>query len=255
MPREGALITLNPNTKTETMSRTVKLDTETHEGMEIIIESDPHAENPRKFSTLGTLFVPGNDHLSDGEMRASQTAKNFGGDAIKKEFMHKLVRRAYSDEEMIAREERHNVDLEAPTSYATFLSDLRDERELEILEEMARERYEILPVYKYEHSGVALSTTPFRSSWDSGQIGWVFVSHEQIKENYAEEEIDEDLRETARELMKSNIDVFSTWVAGEAVGFKVEDPEEGITVDSCWGFYDREYAMERAKSSAERIAE
>lgn len=230
------------------MSRTVKLDTQHHKGLKIIIQNDPHAENPREISTtLGTLFVPRNEHLSDDDMRASQTAKDFGGDAIKKEFLHKLVRRAYSDEEMIAREERHDVDLEAPANYASFLSDMRDERELEILEEMGRERYEILPVYKYEHSGVALSTTPFRSSWDSGQIGWIFVSHDRIEE----EGID---RESARELMEANIDTFSTWVAGEAVGFKVKDPEEGITVDSCWGFYDREYAMERAKSSAERIA-
>lgn len=36
------------------------------------------------------------------------------------------------------------------------------------------EDYEtVLPLYKYEHSKVAYSTTPFRSHWDSGQIGYV----------------------------------------------------------------------------------
>lgn len=30
-----------------------------------------------------------------------------------------------------------------------------------------------LPLYKYEHSGVAYSTEPFNNRWDSGRVGWV----------------------------------------------------------------------------------
>ena len=36
----------------------------------------------------------------------------------------------------------------------------------------------ILPLYKYEHGGVAYQTTPFQCRWDSGQIGFVYCAKE-----------------------------------------------------------------------------
>jgi len=39
---------------------------------------------------------------------------------------------------------------------------------------------EILPMYMYNHSGITISTTPFSCRWDSGQIGWVFISQNNI---------------------------------------------------------------------------
>ena len=44
----------------------------------------------------------------------------------------------------------------------------------------------ILPVYKYEHSGVAYQTTPFSCPWDSGQVGYIFVTKEKILKEYGE---------------------------------------------------------------------
>ena len=39
----------------------------------------------------------------------------------------------------------------------------------------------ILPVYLYDHSGLALATTPFSCPWDSGQVGWILASHARIR--------------------------------------------------------------------------
>ena len=55
----------------------------------------------------------------------------------------------------------------------------------EELEEAIKERYEgatILPLYMYEHSGIALSTTPFSCPWDSGRLGFVIMTKEKAKE-------------------------------------------------------------------------
>jgi hypothetical protein len=65
------------------------------------------------------------------------------------------------------------------------------------LKEIIEEKYNvlaILPLYMYEHSGVDLSTSDFGDRWDSGCIGFVFMTTEQgkeweITEDKAEEQI------------------------------------------------------------------
>ena len=39
----------------------------------------------------------------------------------------------------------------------------------------------ILPLFLYDHSGITISTTPFSCNWDSGQVGFIFVSKHKIK--------------------------------------------------------------------------
>jgi hypothetical protein len=44
--------------------------------------------------------------------------------------------------------------------------------------------YLYMPVYLYDHSGITVSTEPFSCPWDSGQIGWIYVSYERIEKEY-----------------------------------------------------------------------
>jgi hypothetical protein len=36
-------------------------------------------------------------------------------------------------------------------------------------------KYISIPVYMYDHGGIAISTQPFSCPWDSGQLGIIFV--------------------------------------------------------------------------------
>lgn len=38
------------------------------------------------------------------------------------------------------------------------------------------EKYITLPLYLMDHSGLAMQTTSFNDPWDSGQVGWIYVS-------------------------------------------------------------------------------
>lgn len=38
----------------------------------------------------------------------------------------------------------------------------------------------IKPIYMYDHSGITIATTPFSCSWDSGQIGWVYITKHTV---------------------------------------------------------------------------
>ena len=56
------------------------------------------------------------------------------------------------------------------------LSDKDNWDKEELISYVEQEDVLALPVYMYEHSGIALSTSAFSCKWDSGQIGYIFVS-------------------------------------------------------------------------------
>ena len=41
-----------------------------------------------------------------------------------------------------------------------------------------------LPLYLYDHSGITMNTGGFSCSWDSGQMGWIYATKEDIQKEY-----------------------------------------------------------------------
>lgn len=95
----------------------------------------------------------------------------------------------------------------------------------------------ILPVYMYDHSGITISTSPFGDRWDSGRIGFVYVTKEMI-EKYCGT-ASRYWKKQAREIIKSEISVYDSYLRGEVYGFKLERLVDGKyeEEDSCWGFF------------------
>jgi len=97
----------------------------------------------------------------------------------------------------------------------------------------ADETLAVLPVYMYDHSGIALNTKPFSCPWDSGMIGYIF---EKIGEN--------ETREQVEQRLAGDIETYSQYLNGEVFWFKREKKNECETcshvtwehIDSCCGF-------------------
>lgn len=98
----------------------------------------------------------------------------------------------------------------------------------------------VLPVYAHIHGEVRLSTSPFGDPWDSGQCGIIYMTKEAAKE-WPDEE-------AARAALRSEVETFGTYLAGEMVKWVVLG-DDGSIVDSCGGYYDREHAEADAKAS------
>jgi hypothetical protein len=232
---------------------TTTLKTERKGGFEIEIQPDPYASSPRETrNCLGTLYAPypADYNLSDSEARGqSDAAKKHGGSATVKEFFDRLVRDAFTEEEIAARAERHHVDLDIPTWWESYVANSGEETE--ILKEMARERYVILSVHMHRHSGVTLNTSGFRSDWDSGQVGWIYVSYEKVREVYGD--TSEETLQIVHDVLETEIDVYSTYVAGEAVRYVTTDPQTGETVDRGAGFINEDLCLQEARRQAEAI--
>lgn len=106
----------------------------------------------------------------------------------------------------------------------------------------------VLPVYMYDHSGITIKTTPFSCPWDSGQIGFVYMtkekarSEEVIKKNWTKQAI-----EKAKEILIDEVHTYDTYLTGEVYGYIIYD-ENDDEVDSCWGYYDFNHCKEAAEA-------
>lgn len=103
--------------------------------------------------------------------------------------------------------------------------------------------YELFPLYKYEHSGVAYNITGFSCPWDSGQVGYVALKKSAF------ENLDKPLMEYAKQF----VEVASAWCTGEVYGY-VAETEGGEDIDSCWGFIEPDcdedcYMIQQAKEN------
>lgn len=94
----------------------------------------------------------------------------------------------------------------------------------------------ILPLYLYDHSGITISTSPFGCQWDSGQIGWVFISEDKVRKEYGVTDISDELLDKVTKLLLNEVDTYDQYLTGEVYGYKLLD-EEGNEEDSCWGYY------------------
>lgn len=95
----------------------------------------------------------------------------------------------------------------------------------------------ILPLYMYDHSGITISLDPFGDKWDSGQIGFVFITNKSIDnigttindgENFT------DYRKRLATYMRGEVETYDLYLRGECYGYEIIH-EDG-TEDSCGGF-------------------
>lgn len=110
-----------------------------------------------------------------------------------------------------------------------------------------------IKVWMYDHSGhcyAAADHNPFHCPWDSGQVGWIFISREDARARLGVKRLTKKHVEKILEQLKSEVEIYSEYVNGEVYGFTVYDPS-GEEIDSCGGFYgsDREYMLSEAKAN------
>ena len=108
----------------------------------------------------------------------------------------------------------------------------------------------ILPLYLYDHSGITMKTSPFGCNWDSGQVGWIVVSKENVRKEFGVKRITKEIIEKVTNILEGEVKTYDQYLTGEIYGYKIykvtecelghEHKEE---LDSCWGFYGEEECM------------
>ena len=109
----------------------------------------------------------------------------------------------------------------------------------------------ILPLYLYDHSGITMNTTPFSCPWDSGQVGFIYATREEIQEEYNITNITQKIHKKVADLLTSEVKTYDQYLTGEVYGYEITDSEEEF-IDSCWGFFgDINYVKSEAEKEVD----
>ena len=107
-----------------------------------------------------------------------------------------------------------------------------------------------LPLYLYDHSGITMNTTGFSCGWDSGKVGFIFVEKKKAMDYFGWNKLDEEKTNQILETLKSEVEVYDQYLQNNVFGFTLK--KDGETVDSLWGIYGLDEAVDMAKRSVER---
>ena len=94
----------------------------------------------------------------------------------------------------------------------------------------------ILPLYLYDHGGITMNTTGFSCGWDSGQVGFIFISKEKALSEYGGKIVTKKLKERLVTYLTNEVETYDQYISGDVYQFIIED-ENGNEEDSCGGFY------------------
>ena len=115
----------------------------------------------------------------------------------------------------------------------------------------------VLPLYLYDHSGYTMNTTGFSCPWDSGQVGWIYVTPEKIRKEYSWKHLSVKRRKTIKGYLKEEVKTYDQYLTGDVYGIaKITDPEGKELEDgSVWGFYGSDHKESGLMENAEGTIE
>lgn len=118
----------------------------------------------------------------------------------------------------------------------------------------------IRPIGLLDHSGLHMflgkgAHWSDQQGWDSGQVGWAFITRKQVLDNLAKggaKRVTRKLRETAEKAIEQEVETFNMYLKGDVWEYVIR--QNGEVVDSLCGMYGYDYAVETAKEEADRLA-
>jgi hypothetical protein len=114
----------------------------------------------------------------------------------------------------------------------------------EIKEHLIKKKKAILisPVFMIDHSGLSIRINRNFSdvdpgNWDSGQIGFIYTTKDQIRKMYLQEnkKITKTVLEKIKDCLISEINEYDDYLTGSVYGYQVI--KNGEIEDSCFGYY------------------
>ena len=164
---------------------------------------DPDAESPREWDNLWTWA----------------TTPGAGYGDIKPDFQ-KEARKGYCQKHFYRPEDFHG--------------------ETGGLDREFKKAHLIVPLYLYRHSGDVISAGGYGAAWpdkqwDSGCMGFAFVSREKVKAEFNCKRVTKRIRARALDCLEGEVQAMNAVNFGLVYGIKVTNLETEEE-DSCWGF-------------------
>ena len=190
---------------------------EAYENHDIEIHYDNDGENPRDWVNLGTMICFHSRYiLGDEQPRETPQDFLFGLSEIDVDYWWEY----YEEQGKLSPQE---IDVKIQEKMKKDIWD----------------NYIILPLNLYDHSGISMSTSSFvgrahHAEWDSGQVGWIYVSKDDVKKEYGWKVLTKKRREQIEKYLAREVSIYDSYLRGDVYGYRIEGD---LSNDSCWGFY------------------
>lgn len=98
-----------------------------------------------------------------------------------------------------------------------------------------------LPLYLYDHSGITISTKAFSCNFDSGQIGFIYISKQKVRYEYNAKRISHELKERVKQYLINEVKTYDDYISGNVFCYDIEIIETGEEIDNCCGYYGNDH--------------
>lgn len=111
----------------------------------------------------------------------------------------------------------------------------------------------VLPLYLLDHSGITMNTTGFSCPWDSGQIGFIFISKEKMRYEYSCKRVSMKLSRRVAGYLKSEVQTYDQYLTGDIWHYCITNTETDEEVDAVGGYFGSSDAMESAEETVKYL--
>jgi len=213
----------------------------------VTIYADPDAESPRDWDNLGTMvcFHP---RYSLGEKHNFDDSEAFLYSLLPEVVQARLEKRVEREHSRIYEANRKAGRTYGCDAHLRAI-DEANATHAERLRAAVEKHAVILPLYLYDHSGITMSTAPFSCPWDSGQVGYIYASLDDIRKEMSCKRVTAKHRAQAENILRQEAKTYDQHLTGDVYGYVVTD-ENGDESDSCWGMFGLDYARDEATAAA-----
>ena len=123
--------------------------------------------------------------------------------------------------------------------------DFRDPEDFDAFLVEEKDKLYILPLYLYDHGGITMKTSPFSCGWDSGQVGYIYMTKQRAEE--------EGLKDPFKTL-EHEVKEYDHFLVGNCYGYTIED-KDGEVLTGMGGYLGYEdFAEEEAINMANYLS-
>ena len=94
----------------------------------------------------------------------------------------------------------------------------------------------IMPLYLLDHSGLAISIHDFKDPWDSGQVGYVYILKETLKEHGMADDIGS--YDVCRTMIETEVDEYDNWLRGIPQYYAFNITDQNDEPIECMGVFE-----------------
>jgi hypothetical protein len=83
-------------------------------------------------------------------------------------------------------------------------------------------------LFLYDHSGITISTSSFNDRWDSGTVGFIFITKKDLRKNFLKKRVSKKLIERCNSIIEGEVSEYDSYLRGDVYTMSTYENNELI---------------------------